>query len=76
MTALRSNGAVGSFQELEEFTVCMVLIKCKHGRIFTTFFSHKGTNPSQDGVYRSANETEESVLHSDAAELMWPPATR
>lgn len=72
MTVLRSTGPVGSFQEWEEFTVCMVLIRCKHGRIFTAFFSHKGTNPSQDGVCRRVNEKDASVLHSHAADLMWP----
>lgn len=72
MTALRSTGPVGKFQELEEFTVCMVLITCKHGRILTTFFSHKGPNPSRDGVCRRVNATDESVLRSCAADLMWP----
>lgn len=62
MTALRSTGPVGSFQELEEFTVCMVLIKRKLRRIFAAFFSHKGANPSQDDVCRRVNPTDESVL--------------
>lgn len=72
MTALRSTGPVGRFQESEEFTVCMVLIKSKHGRIFTTFFSRKGTNPSLDSVCRRVNKADESVMQSYAADLMWP----
>lgn len=47
---------VGSFQELEEFAVCMFLINCKHGKIFTTFFSRKGSNPLQDSTDRKLNE--------------------
>lgn len=52
MTTPCSTGPVGSFQELEEFTVCMFLISCKHGIIFTTFSSHKDSDPLQDGLYR------------------------
>lgn len=49
---------VGSFQELEEFTVCMFLISCKHGKNIHRVLLSRGLKRFTRQNYGKRNDTD------------------